>query len=427
MVTKEQNNNNTDLYNQQQGEGILNEWNLWRDNHDLWAEQYTDPGFAQEILQQKVKRLLGQSEQYADDEENIMGKMIGDAYEDHQRKINGGQNNAITGMGKAMVRGPALLWNGVALLGRELVDYENWAKGVEGIRNWITETDQPEHISRRWENWSERKKRQGVMRNEDGFWESWGRAVASPKEFARYGIRPDEIDTMFQIDQVPFEGEDLGFWGNAVEILMQEALTMGPLAVMKLRKASKIVDWFAEKSGAKGGKLIADSKLVGKDFVGPPKPKLVTKTGEDPKSYFDIINEHYTGRGRWGEVLGEKRKKYYSTMMGIGSKEGSWLKFAGGNYAEAEAITSLTVAAAGASIQEKLGRGYSVIGEVGAGIFGARFVSGTARYGMDWVNFLRYRFGGLNNADRQNSFYTFYYYIMIVHLPSLQVLNHHKI
>ena len=48
----EQNNNNTDLYNQQQGEGILNEWNLWRDNHDLWAEQYTDPGFAQEILQQ---------------------------------------------------------------------------------------------------------------------------------------------------------------------------------------------------------------------------------------------------------------------------------------------------------------------------------------------------------------------------------------
>ena len=75
---------------------------------------------------------------------------------------------------------------------------------------------------------AENKKRQGVMRNEDGFWESWGRAVASPKEFARYGIRPDEIDTMFQIDQVPFEGEDLGFWGNAVEILMQEALTMGP-------------------------------------------------------------------------------------------------------------------------------------------------------------------------------------------------------
>ena len=92
-------------------------------------------------------------------------------------------------------------------------------------------------------------------------------------------------------------------------------------------------------------------------------------------------------------------------MMGIGSKEGSWLKFAGGNYAEAELITSLSVAAAGASIQEKLGRGYSVIGEVGAGIFGARFVTGTARYGMDWVNFLRYRFGGLNNANRQNSFF----------------------
>ena len=41
MVTKEQNNNNTDLYNQQQGEGILNELNLLRDNHDLCAEQYT--------------------------------------------------------------------------------------------------------------------------------------------------------------------------------------------------------------------------------------------------------------------------------------------------------------------------------------------------------------------------------------------------
>ena len=117
------------------------------------------------------------------------------------------------------------------------------------------------------------------------------------------------------------------------------------------------------------------------------------------------MNEHYTGRGAWGELLGEGRIRYYSTMMNIGSREGSWLKFAGGNYAEAELITSLTVATAGASIQEKLGRGYSVIGEVGAGIFGARFVTGTARYGMDWVNFFRFRFGNLNRGDRQNAFF----------------------
>ena len=405
ITTPQQNNNQTDLYTKQEGEGILNEWNFWRDNYDDWSNQYTDPGFAQEILQQKVKRLLGQSEQYADDDENEIGKMISETYVDNQQKIQSGQNNTLTGVGKAMVRGPALLWNGVALLGRELVDYENWAKGAEGIRNFFDETEAPEHYKRRWGEWAENKKKQGIMRNEDGMWESWGRAVGSPREFARYGIKPDDIDTLFQIDQVPFEGEDLGFWGNAVEILMQEALTMGPLAVLKLRKASKIVNWFAEKSGAKGGKLVADSKLVGKDFIGPPKGKLVTKTGEDPKSYFDVMNEHYTGKGRWGELLGEGRKRYYSTMMNIGSREGSWLKFAGGNYAEAELITSLTVATAGASIQEKLGRGYSVIGEVGAGIFGARFVTGTARYGMDWVNFLRFRFGNLNKGDRQNAFF----------------------
>ena len=406
---------NTDLYTQQEAEGILNEWTFWNDYHDEWSNQYHDPNQAAQLLQEKIKRLLSQSEQYADDEENVIGQMIADTYVNHQKDVaENRQNSTMEGVGKAMVRGPALLWNGVALLGRELVDYENWFKGAEGIRNFFDETHAPLENRRRWEDWSEKKKRQGIKRNADGFWEAWGRGVGSPREFARYGVSPEEIDTLFQIDQIPWEGEDLGFWGNAVEILMQEAIIMGPLAVLKLRKASKIVDWFAHKSGAKGGKIIPDYKLNKERLITGEKARKMglfnkevqwTRTGDKPKSYFDIINEHYTGRGAWGEVLDEGRKKYYSTMMGIGSKEGSWLKFAGGSYAESELITSLTVAAAGASMQEKVGRGYSVIGEVGAGIFGARFVTGTWRYGADWVNWLRYRFGGLNNADRQNAFF----------------------
>ena len=174
-------------------------------------------------------------------------------------------------------------------------------------------------------------------------------------------------DWMF--DEITFENENLGWKGNAVEILTQEALTMGPLAVLKLRKASKVADWFATKAGAKthGGKLV-----IGKDG----KEKLITKTGEDAVSHVDILKPGYTGRGMKGEIMDEATQKKYDKLLTIANREGSFAKVLGlqgsNAYAEAEILTSLSVAAAGATMQERFGRGYSVIGEVGAGLAGAR-------------------------------------------------------
>ena len=394
MANNNNNNKTPDdqRYTEEEQQHILNEWNLFANEPEAWADQYQDPELQYNILKEETERLRNETDFKALPGEDDVGDIVGKAVTQSMEKPHNQKKVADWAMLKGGWRGFSTLWNGAVFLGREAWDYENWLKVMDKVKALVDENVTVWEKGK-CEDWAERTKRAGIKRNEDGFWESWGRAVGSRKDFVKYGMNPDLIEgsnewSDWMFDKIPFENENLGFIGNAVEILTQEAMIMGPMAIMKLRKASKIADWFAMKAGAKmhGGKFIK-----GKDGT----ERLVTRTGDDAISHVDILSPNYKGRGMKGEQMSEAVKKKYDRALSIATREGSfgeWLGVKGGTnaYKEAEILTSLTVAVAGATMQQYVGRNYSVIGEVGAGLTGARLPNWIGRYGLDWMNWMRY-------------------------------------
>ena len=373
----------------------LNEFNLYANEYDTWIDQWQDPELAEDILIEKLHRLNGETEHMALAGENEVTDIVADSMENVINKTKSQRTKADYALLKAPIRGAATIWNGLVFLGREAWDYENWIKSYERIKSAVDGDPNTDFWKKgKMEDWAERTKRAGIKRTKDGFWENWGKAVSSREEFVKAGIDPQMIEgsnewSDWMFEEIPFENENLGFMGNAVEILTQEALIMGPLAILKLRKASKIADWFAMKAGVRmqGGKYVK-----GKDGI----EKLVTREGDDAISHIDILSPTYKGRGMKGEIMEEATRKKYDKALKIARQEGSFAKVLGlsgtNAYAEAEIITSISVAAAGATLQNWFGRGYSVIGEVGAGLAGARPITWGARYGMDWMNYFKYSF-----------------------------------
>ena len=371
----------------------MNEFNLFANDYETWHDQWQDSDYAEEILREKLHRLNGNTDHLAISGENDATDIVSQSMENIINKPKNQRTKADYALLKAPIRGAATIWNGIVFLGREAWDYENWIKSYERIKAGVDGDPNTDFWKKgKLEDWAERTKRSGIRRNKDGFWENWGRAVSSREEYAKAGIDPKFIEgsnewSDWMFDEIPFENEDLGYMGNAVEILTHEVLTMGPLAVLKLRKASKVADWFAMKAGAKtqGGKYVK-----GKDGV----EKLINKEGQDAVSHIDILSPSYKGRGMKGEMMDEKLAMKYDKALKIARQEGSFGKVLGmkgtNAFAEAEIMTSISVAAAGATMQEMFGRGYSVIGEVGAGLAGARPLVWAGRYGMDWMNWFRY-------------------------------------
>ena len=308
---------------------------------------------------------------------------------------------------KGGVRGTALLWNGIVDMGRGAIDPENWFYWVDMMRSVNDGLGLGER-DRAWQNYVKEIKQQGV-RGEKGFANAWMRAVMERDELAQYkqelGIENDifaqqrEGGAGIKFDKIPFLNEDLGLAGNAVEIAVQEILTMGPLALGKLYRANKVAKYFAAKAGGP----IKPGRTVKGD--GYRSSKVETELGDSDKIMKAVDEQDVNYQTYLDEIeslpLKEQKKKL--ELLKVNQTKGKILNFSGGAYSEAEIITSANVVAGGLFFQSMFGEGASVIGEVGGGIAGARITGPVLRNATDWLTYLNYKLPGTRDGKMQRA------------------------
>ena len=236
-----------------------------------------------------------------------------------------------------------------------------------------------------------------------GFKSAWMRSVLEEEEINKYGrfLTGKERDfqqgldaggSWLKFDEIPYANEDLGMLGAAASIAVQEAMTMGPLAVLKLRRASSVANYFATKAGNSIKKSAVVTEGGKRKFrTGRVRSELA---GADYEDYLKML-----------KAMPEKEAKRKRRLMDIYQTEGKFIKKApfmggGGAYAEAEIAASAMVVTGGIMAQNMLGKEYSILGEVGGGIVGPSIASRVARQG-DWFTYLMYRVPGDTRAKEE--------------------------
>ena len=375
---------------------------LKQDGGTSFEEKYG--GEAIDTLTESFRRLNKQSSGFSTAAELEASEMMREATEDlayngvPQKK----ETNIAKQIGKGGVRGTALLWNGIVDMGRGAIDPENWSK-VSELMLSVGDGLDFKNRDRSWEKYWEEVKKDAV-RGDKGFANAWGRTVLEEDEIDKYASQLDfsEKDIYnvrqggmsgWKFDNIPFLNEDLGMAGAAAEIAVQELLTMGPLALGKLHRASKVARFFSDKAGGtiKRGRMTKDGYRSGKvrTELGDAKDikKAVDEHDVEYKAYYDEL-----------KGMSAKEQKKTSELLKINQTRGKVLNIGGGAYAEAEIVASAGVVAGGIWFQSMFGKEASIIGEVGGGIAGPTLVMRSGRNLLDWMNYLTYKLPGSRDS-----------------------------
>jgi len=310
-------------------------------------------------------------------------------------------NNPFKQVTHGGARGFAMLWNGIVDMGRGAIDPENHAKYLDLAFNnrFVTSNKQRRNaVEKMFERW-----KSDAVAGKRGFKSAWMRSVLQENEIDKYGRYLvhderryaqglDEGGAWLKFDEIPYANEDLGKLGAIAEIAIQEAVTIGPLAVLKLLRANKIARHFATKAGGK----------IKKGEVLTEKGKRTFKSG---KVQSELSGADYEDYLKTLKRMPERDQKKTKRLMDIYQTEGRYIKRVpwiggGGAYAEAEIISSAMVVTGGVMVQGMIGRDYSVIGEVGGGIVGPRLAAKAVRYAGDWFTYINHRLPG-NTQEKE--------------------------
>ena len=442
---------NRDFIDDQNKVMIRNHLKLYNKDANAWKQKYggSNSDRAESILLELSRDLNFQNSDKAVQGEEEVGALFADKIEDAYMSADPNEyGNAMTRFGKGGVRGSAIMWNTLVDAGREAVDFENWAWMGDRVANIFRDDATARD---KWEVMAENVKRRAMKYGVGGYgagsplMELWGHAVSSDYDYRNLLDRvPKDMqgDTSWFKMDIPWENQNLGTAGRFGEILAMEAMTMGPLAAMKLARASHVINYFRKAAGGDGikfvkGKKPAASQLskaeldaVDEGIKYTPIKAVTKKEGKDIKTTLEVLDKDTIseladkGTFIWNPVSTrfwtrpKQTKEAYSKLLDLASAEGRWIqavpflgrkgftgaKKAGGAYREAEIYSSLAAGAGGAYIYDITnGSEWSILGEVAGGVMGARVMNMAIRPAHDIFNSLRFNLGNLNPEQRADA------------------------
>ena len=463
---------NKDTLDEQQKVHIRNHLNLYNKDANKWKEKYggANSDKAESLLLDLATKLNYQSSDMAIEGEEEMGAMLADKVEDAYMSGGGGggdpnlSGNKLQRLGKGGVRGAALMWNTYIDAGREAVDFENWAILGDKFANFFgrDDTEARDKFEKMAENVKRRAMKYGVGGAGVGnpLMELWGKTVASEYDYRNLLDRiPKDMQgdtSWFKVD-LPWENQNLGAMGRFGEILAMEAMTMGPLAAMKLARASHVINHFKKAAGGEGvtyakatkraasqmskaeldavsaGAKYTPIKLVTKEkkkknIFG--RDKIEVEGGKDVKTSLEILDKNnVSDLAEKGTLIfnpissrfwtkPKQTKEAYSKLLDLATAEGRWIdvvpflgrkgfkgpKKIGGSYREAEIYASLASAAGGAKMYDMTnGSEWSILGEVAGGVMGARVMNFGLQTSNDIFNSLRYNLTSLTPEQKADA------------------------
>ena len=400
----ELNNKNNKPFDDEQQNRIRLYYKMWENDPREFESKYGADGLNQ--LSELMRRLNAQNSDKSSGAEqvatNYMVDSLNESMENPEIETD---KTKVTNPFKQITHGGAqgfgLLWNGVVDMGRGTIAPENHAKYLDLLINNRFVTSNPKRrgaIQKMFAGW-----KKDAVAGKKGFKSAWMRSVLEEEEINKYGrfLTGKERDfqqgldaggSWLKFDEIPYANEDLGMLGAAASIAVQEAMTMGPLAVLKLRRASSVANYFATKAGNSIKKSAVVTEGGKRKFrTGRVRSELA---GADYEDYLKML-----------KAMPEKEAKRKRRLMDIYQTEGKFIKKApfmggGGAYAEAEIAASAMVVTGGIMAQNMLGKEYSILGEVGGGIVGPSIASRVARQG-DWFTYLMYRVPGDTRAKEE--------------------------
>ena len=263
--------------------------------------------------------------------------------------------HTMTRFGKGGARGSAIMWNTLVDAGREAVDFENWAWRGDRVANVFRDDATARD---KWEVMAENVKRRAMKYGVGGYgsgnplMELWGHAVSSDYDYRNLLDRvPKDMqgDTSWFKMDVPWENQNLGTAGRVGEILAMEAMTMGPLAAMKLARASHVINYFKKAAGGDGIKFVKESKRATSklskaelDAVDAGRKytpiKQVTKEGKDVRTSLEVLDKNTVSElaDKGTLILNpistrfwtrpKQTKEAYSKLLDLSSAEGRWVE-----------------------------------------------------------------------------------------------------
>ena len=445
---------NSKTLSEQQKIYIRQHLEKYNHNANKWKEKYggANPERTEAQLLGLASEMNYQSSDKAIEGEEEMGAILADKVEDVYMSGDPNQyGNKLQRLGKGGVRGAALMWNTYIDAGREAVDFENWAILGDKLAPFFGRDDTVarDKFEKMAENVKRRAMKYGVGGSGVGnpLMELWGHAISSDYDYRNLLDRiPKDMknDTSwFKVD-LPWENQNLGAAGRFGEILAMEAMTMGPLAAMKLARASHVINYFKKAAGGEGvtyakatkraasqmskaeldavsaGSKYTPIKLVTKEKKKKTifgREKIEVKGGLDVKTSLEILDKNNIrdladkGTMIWNPITSrfwtkpKQTKEAYSKLLDLASAEGRWIgvvpflgrkgfkgpKKMAGSYREAEIYASLAAAAGGATMYDLTqGSEWSILGEVAGGVMGARVINLGLQTSHDIFNSLRY-------------------------------------
>jgi len=369
----------------------------------------------------------------------------------------GDQGNVGQSIKKGLGRGAVSALNFAVDAGREIGDIENYAKITDFVGNKLLPGN-PLALER----WAEEMKSKAIARK--GGFGFYGRAIATPGDADKYFDNGAEFyDIRPWLKQVmPHQGERLGALGTAAEILVQEMAFMGPMAFLRLAKASRHVTHFNNVADKNYGRILEgkgylkpmsadEAAVIGPKALGTQikslrgryvKPSAERTEKQMAEALSELIgrkvtvretkalkklNARYGAKGgdffeqvkeagdrsdiSWKQslqklaaTLNPKEARKVQRLIATGTAKGRFLfkGSAGGAYKETELMASTAAIAGGSWIGEKLGQDFVVLGEVSGGLFGPVLFKNVGTAMPDAFNTLRYHFGTSSMENKED-------------------------
>ena len=368
---------------------------------------------------------------------------------------SGGQSSAGASAVKGFSRGAVGTFNFLVDAGREVSDVENYAKIADFVGNTIL-PGKPLALER----WTEEMKAKALQRQ--GGFGFYGRAIATPGDAKKYFDDSDFHEARPWLKMVmPFENEDLGAIGTAAEILVNELAFMGPLAFLRLAKASRHVTHFTQVADRNYGRILegksymkpmsnleldraaagikpslssTKARYVGENAARTNKQmaealteslgrkvsvretkalkKLNARYGND-KDFFQTVKDAgdrsdiswKNSLQKLSKSLNPKEARKIQKLVQTGTSKGRFIfkESAGGAYKETELIASTAAIAGGSWVGEKAGQDFVVIGEVGGGLMGPSLMRNVGGAVPDAWNAMRYHFGTADITTKEDT------------------------
>ena len=305
---------NRDFIDEQNKVMIRNHLKSYNKDANAWKQKYggSNSDRAESILLELSRDLNFQNSDKAVQGEEEVGGLFADKVENTY--MNGDPNefgNSMQRFGKGGVRGSAIMWNTLIDAGREAVDFENWARLADKISNGTFRGD--DTARDKFEVMAENVKRRAMKYGVGGYgagnplMELWGKAVSSDYDYRNLLDRvPKDMqgDTSWFKMDIPWENQNLGTSGRFGEILAMEAMTMGPLAAMKLARASHVINYFRKAAGGDGIKFVkakkpaasqlskAELDAVDEGIKYTPIKPVTKKGGKDIKTTLEVLDKN---------------------------------------------------------------------------------------------------------------------------------------